>query len=170
MKRLWYLLYILIVVVVLIPKEKLYYTAESALEPYGITINGEKATDHWFWFDAEEGEVMVDDLKMGTIERVRLIPALLYNRLSVTNITLSPQYRSFVPSHIDSIALTYSILHPLSVQIESTGDFGTCRGSVDLVEQKIRVVFDATPQLRRYPLLVYKLQQDEEGLVYEDSF
>lgn len=170
MNRLWYPLYILIVLIVLIPKEKLYFTAESALEPYGITINGEQTSDYWLWFDAEGGEVMVDGLKMGTLERIRLVPAIIYNRLSITDIALSPQFSSFVPANIDSITLTYSILHPLSVRIESSGDFGVCRGSIDLVEQKIRIVFDATPQLRRYPLLVYKLQQDEEGLVYEDSF
>ena len=39
----------------------------------------------------------------------------------------------------EDIVLTYSILHPLSVQVAGYGDFGTCHGTIDLVEQKNRV-------------------------------
>jgi len=92
------------------------------------------------------------------------------NRLTISNIVVSPQYRTFFPGKIDEIVVSYSILQPLSLQIHGQGDFGQCNGMIDLIEQKTRVVFDTTSNLRNYPLLVSKLHREKEGLVYESSF
>ena len=54
--------------------------------------------------------------------------------------------------------------------MQGRGDFGTCNGTIDLIKNKIRIVFEATSNLRNYPLLVSKLHREKEGLVYESSY
>ncbi|MFH0709110.1 MAG: hypothetical protein V2A75_02795 [Pseudomonadota bacterium] len=170
MKRSLYVLYILLIVIVMIPKEKLYFTFESILSQHHLFINNEELTNRFLFFDALNGNVLLDNQEFASIESIRIAPLLFINQLSLSNINFSPLYRNFFPGKIDSIVFTYSLLHPLSVSIDGEGDFGQCEGDFDLLDQKIRVVFEPTPQLRRYPLLVNKLHQAKEGLVYESNF
>lgn len=170
MKRLLYPLYVLLILIILIPKEKLYFTLESVLAENTVFLSGETLNDRWLYLDVEGARIMVDDLEIGSIERIRIAPWVVYNRLSISSVSISPLYQTFVPGTIEEIAVSYSLLHPLSVRIEGRGDFGECRGEIDLVEENIRVVFEAVPQMRNYPLLVSKLRREPEGLVYESDY
>ncbi|MCK9372352.1 MAG: hypothetical protein M0P91_04085 [Sulfuricurvum sp.] len=170
MKRLIYAFYIALIVVVLIPKEKLYFTLESILSEYTVYLTDENLSNHFFYLDAMNSNLLLDNIQIGSIEQIRIIPWVVYNRLTVSNVTFSSLYHSVFPGKIEEISLTYSLLHPLSVHLQATGDFGRCEGGIDLAEQKIRLLFEATPELRNYPLLVFKLQQVKEGLVYESNF
>ncbi|MFZ3052176.1 MAG: hypothetical protein WA099_02125 [Sulfuricurvum sp.] len=170
MKRSYYIFYILLIVIVMIPKEKLYFTFESILSQYHLFISNEEFTNRFLFLDADNGDVFLDNQEFASIESIRIAPWLFVNQLSLSNISFSPLYRNFFPGKIDSIVFTYSLLHPLRVGIDGEGDFGHCDGYFDLLDQNIRVVFEATSQLRRYPLLVNKLHQAKEGLVYESNF
>jgi len=170
MKKALYVLYLVLIVIVLIPKEKIYYTFESILAKNHIFLTGESINDYFFYLDADNASVVLDHLNVASVEHIRLSAWLLLNRLTISNVVVSPQYRTFFPGKIDEIVVSYSILHPLSLQIHGQGDFGECNGMVDMIEQKTRVVFEATSNLRNYPLLVFKLHREKEGLVYESSF
>jgi hypothetical protein len=170
MKRFFYPLYIFLILVVMIPKEKLYFEFESLLSQYHLFINKEEFANRLIYLDIDNGELLLDNGKLGTINHIRFTPWIVFNRLSFENISFSPLYRTIFPGNIDSIKLTYSLIHPLLVEIEGEGDFGHCSGAYDLTEAKVRIVFEATSQLRRYPFLVGRLHQEKEGLVYESNF
>ncbi|MDO9209068.1 MAG: hypothetical protein Q8R86_11000 [Sulfuricurvum sp.] len=170
MKPLLYAFYIFILIIVVIPKEKLYFTLESILSEKNVFISNESLTNRFFYLDIANGTLMVDNLEIATVENIRIAPWIFLNRLTISSVSFSPLYRPFFPGKIDEITLTYSLWHPLSVQIHGEGDFGECNGALDLVDQKVRLLFDPTAQLRRYPLLVFKLHHEKEGLVYESDF
>lgn len=170
MKRLLYLFYILVIIIVVIPKEKLYFTFEEILAEKNIFINSETLDNRFVYLDVQSSALMVDNLEIATVENIRLSPWIFFNRLSISSVTFAPLYRPFFPGNIDDITLTYSLWHPLSVQIHGEGDFGQCNGTFDLVDQKVRILFEPTAQLRRYPLIVFKLHHEKEGLVYEKTF
>lgn len=170
MKRLLYALYIFIIVVVLIPKEKLYFSFEQILSQKNIFIIDESFDNRLLSLNIETPSLMIDNLKIASIDNIQISPWIFFNRLTISSVSFSPLYRPFFPGTVDEITLTYSLWHPLSVQIYGEGDFGHCKGVFDLVDQKMRVVFSPVPQLRRYVLLVSKLHSEKEGLVYESSF
>ena len=170
MKRLLYALYVLLLIIILIPKEKLYFTFEELLLEKNIVLSGESLENRYLYLDIQNASVMMDNIKLATIENIRLTPWILFNQITISSVTFSPLYRPFFPGTIESMTLTYSLFHPLSVQLHGEGDFGECNGEVDLIDQKVRLVFEATPELRRYPLLVFKLHTEKEGLVYETNF
>ncbi|HEX5709756.1 MAG TPA: hypothetical protein VFX68_00305 [Sulfuricurvum sp.] len=170
MKRLAYALYVFILVVVLIPKEKLYFTFEQVLSQKNIFISDESFENRLLYLNIQTPTLMIDNLKIASIDNIRVSPWIFFNRITISSVSFSPLYRPFFPGTVDEITLTYSLWHPLSVQIYSEGDFGHCSGSFDLVDQKMRVVFSPLPQLRRYALLVSKLHHEKEGLVYESNF
>lgn len=170
MKRALYAVYILLIAIILIPKEKLFFTFESVLSKNHVFISGEQLNDRLVYLDADNAQLVLDHQQVASIGQIRIAPWIFFNRLSISSISVSPLYRTFFPGKIDEIEFTYSLLHPLSMQMHGVGDFGRCNGVIDLVNQKVRVVFEATPELRNYPLLVFKLHQDREGLVYESDF
>lgn len=154
----------------MIPKEKLYYTFESFLSKYHVFISNEEISNNLVYLDVTNGEVLLDNEQVATVEDITISPWIVMNELKLSSITISPLYRNFFPGKIDSLVVSYSIFHPLSVSIQGDGDFGHCNGEINLLEQKIKVIFDATSQMRRYPLLVSELHSGEGGLVYEDTF
>lgn len=170
MKRLLYVFYILLIVIILLPKEKFYFTFESLLSKYHLFINHEVLSDNFFYLDADDGDIVLDNQTVASIENIRISPWIFLNRLSFSNLSVLPQYRNFFPGKIDTITVTYSLLNPLEITIQGEGDFGHFKGGYDLMSQKIKIVFDATHQLRRYGLLVSNLHQEKEGLVYESDF
>ncbi|MFA6188105.1 MAG: hypothetical protein WC680_02385 [Sulfuricurvum sp.] len=170
MKRFLYIVYILLILMVMMPKEKLFFTFESFLSKYHLFINGESFTNRLLYLDADNGILLLDNQEIATIGKIRIAPWVLSNHISISSIIPSPLYRTFFPGKIDTLVLTYSLLHPLSLELRAKGDFGHGEGMFDLVNHKVRIVFEATPELRNYPLLVFKLHQEKEGLVYESDF
>ncbi|MCX6073111.1 MAG: hypothetical protein NTY39_02195 [Campylobacterales bacterium] len=170
MRPLLYPLYLLLLIIILLPKEKLYYTFEQLLLEKNIVLTGETLDNRYLYLDVQNATVMMDTINIAAIENIRLTPWIFFNQLTLSQVTVSPLYRPFFPGAIETMTLTYSLWHPLSLQLHGEGDFGQCNGDVDLVDQKVRLVFDPTPELRRYPLLVFKLHTEKEGLVYETTF
>lgn len=170
MKRALYALYILLIVIVLIPKEKLFFTFESFLSENHLFITGESFANRLLYLDADNGVLVLDNQEIASIGQIRIAPWIFSNHFTISSITPSPLYRTFFPGKIEKIVFVYSLLHPLSVELHGEGDFGRCDGILDLINHKARVVFEATSELRNYPLLVFKLHQEKEGLVYESDF
>lgn len=170
MKRFLYIGYIFLILMVMMPKEKLFFTFESFLAKYHLFINGESFTNRIFYLDADNSVLVLDNQEIATIGKIRVAPYIVSNHISISSITPSPLYRTFFPGKIDTLAVSYSLLHPLSLKLITQGDFGHGEGVLDLVNKKVRIVFEATPELRNYPLLVFKLHQEKEGLVYESDF
>lgn len=170
MKRLVYIFYIFLLIIIVIPKEKLYFAFESLLSEHHLYLNNEEFTNRLFYLDIDNAEVLLDNREFAKIEYMRIAPWIFLNRFTLTNITFSPLFHNFFPGNIDAITLTYSLLHPLRIDILAEGDFGHCSGTYGLINNTLRVLFDPTPKLREYPLLVNKLHQEKGGLVYEQIF
>lgn len=152
------------------PREKIYHTIETMLAEDTIYLSDETLNDHFFYLDVENVEVVFGKSVVGSIENIRISPWLVMNSVSLSSFKIASDYRLFFPGSVEKIELTYALWNPLSVDIEGEGDFGKCYGKIDLVEQTVRVVFEPTQQLRKYPLLISKLHREEEGLVYESDF
>jgi hypothetical protein len=170
MKKLLYGVYLFIVVIVLIPKEYLYSHAENTLASSGVYLNDETLTNRWFYLDIEGIDIVSGHLLMGRIEQMDLSVWLIVNSLTLNSVSAHSEYKLFFPGIIEELKFQYALWRPLVVSVSGHGDFGECHGEIDLVERKIYIVFEAMPQLRRYPLLMTKLHKQQEGLVYEAAF
>ena len=109
MKKALYILYLFLIVVVFIPKEKIYYTFESMLSQKHIYISGETVTDYFFYLDADNAHVILDHLDLASIEQIHLSAWIFVNRLTISNVVVSPQYQTFFPGKIDEMVVSYSL-------------------------------------------------------------
>lgn len=170
MRYFGYLVYVLVVIIVLIPKVELFRELESTLASYDIHLSNESVHDRWLFVDVDSIDIVSGGIVLGSVEHLRLSPWLLSNTITLEHIRTGGDYKLFFPGEIEEFSLSYTPFNPLKVSLNGRGDFGECSGYIDLLEGKIYVVFEAVPQLRRYPLMMAKLRKQEEGLVYESTF
>ncbi|MBD3809333.1 MAG: hypothetical protein IE884_02245 [Sulfuricurvum sp.] len=170
MKKFWYLLYVIVVMIVLIPKKELYFSAEALLQKDEFYLSGETLSAGWFWQDIEHVRVLSGMSALAEIERIRIVPWIVVNDLYFDSIKAVDGFALFFPGQIERARLRYALWNPLNVSVDIDGDFGHAQGSFNLSEGKLLLYFDALPQMRRYPLLVSKLRSQGEKLVYERTF
>jgi len=169
-KNLIALFYIILVVIVFTPREKLYRTIESTLGHHNLFLSGETLQDAWLYLDVQNIEVVLDKSVIGSIENLRLSSWFFIHSIHLSSFKVASEYKVFFPGVVDDVRLTYALYNPLHIAIVGSGDFGACEGDVDLMESRVRLVFEPTPALRHYPYLVSKLHKEEEGLVYEVQY
>jgi hypothetical protein len=170
MKKLSYIIYILFILIIFIPKEKIYYTIESKLSDNKIYFTGEEIDNKYFSIDVNNIGVILDNTKIATIEKINISPFLLINKFEISSISLTEDYKVFFPGKINEFVVTYSLFNPLNIKIEGNGDFGEFDGNYNLIDNKIKVIFPVNSELRKYPLLLSKLHKENEELVYESNF
>lgn len=156
--------------IIFLPKSNLYYSAEEALSSTHLYLSDESINDRYLYLDVHEATLLLDTMPIGSIENIRFFPVIVYNRATISGIEFSGEFASLFPQGIDHVNFTYSLLHPLTVMISGEGGFGPVEGEIDLTEKRLILLFEPSPIMRNYPLLLSKLRKSEKGLVYETSF
>jgi hypothetical protein len=161
---------LLIGVILFLPKANIYYSTEKALSTTHLYLSGEQVNDRFIYLDVHDASLLLDSMPIGSIDHIRIIPLIFFNRATITSLNFSGEFSSLFPEGIDHLTFTYSLLHPLSIVIEGEGGFGPVNGVIDLKNQRLEVIFEPSQIMRAYPLLLAKLHKSDKGLVYETSF
>jgi len=156
-----------IFLVILSPKEELYYLLESELEKNDIVISNEKFTDTLFGLTISDADIYIKGINMAKIKSLNLNIFFLYNRLTIENIQTDKGIHNVVPKSIESITATFSILKPYKIAVESVGSFGSTIGGYYIGKNKL---FFRIKEKKNISSFQKFLKKDEEGLYYEKFF
>jgi hypothetical protein len=154
-------------VIVMMPKQELYYLLEQELAKQDIQISSEKISEGWFTLSIKEPSVYVKGIKVATIEEIDIFTLLFYTRASLKGLLLESSLERFAPKEIDQAAATYSIVAPLNVALNGNGIFGEAEGSANLKENRLKLKFSENKHLG---MLSSQLKKEGEGWIYETSF
>ncbi|MEA3521473.1 MAG: hypothetical protein U9R50_00705 [Campylobacterota bacterium] len=167
-----YLIVTLLLILFFLPKINLYYQAEVLLQKYKVTISQEKLSDKGFSFLIEEGVIYFDDLVVAKIDEVSIIPLLLYNSVTFSPFSFSEDMKRFIPLGIENLNITHSVVNPLHVKLEGSGDFGSLEGDIGLYERNISLVLNPSPLLiKQKPFWIKRMKKTAEGgYRYESTY
>ncbi|MDY0402874.1 hypothetical protein [Sulfurovum sp.] len=154
-------------VIVMMPKEEIYYLLEQELAKKDIKISSEKISEGWFTLSIKEPSVYVRGIKVATIEEIDIFSLLFYTRASLKGLLLDSSLERFAPKEIDQAATVYSVVNPFSIALSGSGIFGEAEGSVNLTEHQLRLKFSENKNLG---MLSSTLKKEGEGWIYETSF
>lgn len=154
-------------IVVLMPKQELYYKLEEALDGYEIQLNEKTLEEGWFSVTLKDVTVYAKGIDVATIKEVKLSTFLFYSRIALESLHLDDTLKRMVPQKTDKAVIVHSVLSPLDVSIEASGSFGAMAGRADLKERKVRLDFNESKDIQ---MLKPQLKQDEKGWFYETSF
>lgn len=155
-------------ILVLMPKQSLYYKLEESLAAgYDIKLNEKELDEGLFSVTLKEVTVYVKGIDVATIRELKLSTFLLYNRIALESLHLDDTLKRVLPQETQKAVIAYSVLAPLQVSIEASGSFGAMDGVADLKERKVRLDFNESKNIE---MLKPQMKKDEKGWFYETSF
>lgn len=154
-------------IIVLMPKQEIYYKLEEALDAYEVTLNEEMKNEGLFSLNLKGVTVYVKGINVATIEEVNLFTLLFYSSVELRSLLVDDSLKAMIPEETTNAVLRHSILSPLDVSVTASGSFGALTGNIDLNERKVHLDFNESKKLQ---MLKPALKKSEKGWVYETSF
>jgi hypothetical protein len=161
------LLLLPIFLIILSPKEELYYLLESELEKNGIIISNEKFSNTLFGLTISNADIYIKGINMAKVKSLNLNLFFLYNRVTIESIETDSGIHNMVPKSIDSVTATFSILKPYKIAIESVGSFGSTTGGYYIGKNKLFFRLTEKKDIHTFEKF---LKKDTEWLYYEKFF
>jgi hypothetical protein len=154
-------------ILVLMPKQELYYKLEEELAKQDIKLNEAKINEGLFSLTLHQVSVYYKGINVAAIEEVSLCTVLFYSSLELRSLQMDDSLKTMVPEETKKALLSHSILSPLNISVDASGSFGSMAGKIDLGERKVRLDFNESKNIE---MLKPQLKKDEKGWFYETSF
>lgn len=167
-----YILFFILVLVYFMPKESIYFLAEKKLEKYNVVISKEVISDNGFSLKLKNGKIFYNSIESAIVDSMKIKVFLLYNSVNIQNVYLSSMASSFVPLHIDSINIRYSVFNPLNIVLSANGEFGEATGKIGVLDKNISIVLTPSElMLKKYKNTLSGLKNKENGeYEYDQTF
>ena len=172
LKLLAYIFFFILALIYFMPKESVYYYLEKELLLNKVVLSGEEIEDSGFSLQLNNSKVSYDSIESADVENINIKIFLVYNSLSVSNVRLLDVASSFVPLHVDTINIKYTIFNPLNIVAESNGEFGQASAEVNILDRNISMVLKPSPlMLKKYSATLRNLKKNKAGeYKYEKTF
>lgn len=166
-KSLLVLFVVWLAIVILMPKQEIYYKLEEVLNSYEVTLNEETKSEGLFSLSLKGVTVYVKGINVATIEELNLFTLLFYSSVELDSLLMDDSLKMMLPQETESALLRHSILSPLDVSVAASGSFGALTGNIDISERTVHLDFNESKKLQ---MLKPSLKKSEKGWVYETSF
>ena len=170
-KFLGYSLFFILALICFTPKVSVYYFLETMLVPHAIAINSETAVDNAFTLSVNNANISVQSIESANIAETNVKIFALYNRIEFKDITLSATSQVFVPRHVESANISYTLLNPLNVVAKINGAFGEADVKFNLIERALHLkVIPSELMLKEYKNTLQNMSKNENGeYVYDKN-
>ena len=156
-----------IAIIVLMPKQELYFKLEEELSKYDLILNEEEIDEGMFTLKLKQVSVYLKGINVATIEEIKVATFLFFSCLEVKSLEVDDSLKTMVPKNTKEARVTHSIISPLELAVTASGSFGDMQGHIDLNGRTMHLDFN---QSRDLEMLKPRLRKGEKGWVYETSF
>lgn len=170
-KLLWAVLFVYLVILFL-PKANFFYLLEEELNKQHIVLNDEKLTDLFGVFKVSDAKVYYEGLHVGNIESINVLPAIIYNQVSINEAKFTNSLRQFVPKEIKNITVKGTVFYPVRFWISGDGNFGEINGYIDIYKKRLELKLKPQKNfLSKYPEIARSFKKNKQGeYIYAKNF
>ena len=174
-KIIWIVLYTVVffgAVVYFVPKQNLYYALENELQKYGIVIDAEDVIEHPFSLELRHPKVYLKGIEVFQALDVDIRVWIFFNEIKTDKARIGSVVKNFIPTHIDTLQIVYSLWHPFYITGYSKGNFGSINLQTDILERKGVLRLKPSEMMRtKYANTLRKLEKNQKGeYLYEQNF
>ena len=171
-KILGYGLFFIVALIYFTPKASLYYKAEQELQKHKVILADEEVKEKLFYLELQNTTLYFQTIPSAKVEWMEFKFLVIYNTVHIKNIELSSVVASFIPVHIDDVAIKYTLLNPLNVLATASGEFGTLNASVNLKRRTLLVNLKPSKiMIRNHRNTLREFHKNEVGeYTYEKTF
>lgn len=171
LKLLSYILIMLALILLFLPKINLYYAGEALMQEQKIFISDEAIADRGFYLELSNANFLFDKLDLAEVETIRLSTLFFYNSLNFDNIHVNEGFSDFLPLEIKTISAQHVIYNPTQITLKGESEDSYFYGKIDLVERLISIHLRmGALSEKRYKSMLSKFDTEEGGYVYEYKF
>ena len=167
-----YLLFFLAALIYFTPKVNLYYLLETQLKEQSVVINDEVVHDNGLSLTINNASINLKSIESAKIKEINVKFFGVYNSISVTGISLASVAATMVPTEVQSISITYSVLDPLHLVATAVGEFGDAVLSFGAFDGVLHVeLHPSKKMLASYRQTLRNLKKSKEGAyIYDKTF
>ena len=171
-KFLVYLLFFVLALILFIPKDSVYFLGEENLKKFNLIISNETLSPKLLSLGIENLEITTKGIDSAVIKEADITLLLFYNHLHLQKVQLASIVEAYIPSKIENLDITYSLLNPLVVEVESEGEFGTLYGTFNLTKRALNLELKPSKKmLREYRKTMRLFKKSENGeYIYAKTF
>ncbi|QOY53911.1 hypothetical protein HUE87_08385 [Candidatus Sulfurimonas marisnigri] len=164
-----YFLFFTLAIMYFTPKVSVYYYLEQKLNSYSVIVSKEDVKDNGFGLSIKDAVVSVKTVDSATISNIEINLFTVYNTIDFKGITLSPVATSFLPLHVKSVNIKYSIFDPLNIKAVSVGEFGEVDSYFNIIDRVFHLNLKPSKiMLKDYKNTLKNLKKSENGeYIYE---
>ena len=163
-KFLIYLSFFFICILFFLPKVSLYHYGEKELVKHKIVFSQEAVVDNGLFLELSGINISYEGIQSAKVETLYLKVFALYNSLHLQNIQLEDIAVSFVPIHIESLDIEYSVLNPLYITGRGNGEFGKVDVRVSILDKNVSVILHPSSMMqKKYMKTLKMLQKESDG-------
>lgn len=164
LKTFGYILFFICALVFFMPKTSLYHYAEKELEKHKVVFSNEQALDSGLSLKLSDVDISYESIESANVEVVDVKLFLLYNTISIHNIILSDMAASFIPVKVESLEVHYSIVNPLYITANASGEFGEASAKVNILDRNATLLLNPSPLMKKkYSSTLRKLKKNNQG-------
>ncbi|MEN8303570.1 MAG: hypothetical protein ABFQ64_05835 [Campylobacterota bacterium] len=159
-----YFIFFILALIYFIPKASAYYFLESKLKTHSIIVANEEIADQPLCLRVKNTDIYADSIKFANISEVDIHLFVIYNRVVLTDITLSNIAKTLVPLKVNEVEVSYSILNPFNIKAFAVGDFGELDATYSVFDGALHL--ELTPSklmLMNYAGTLKQLKKTEQG-------
>jgi hypothetical protein len=155
-----------------LPKDKIWYELENRVVEHKLVIDGEEVENGLIFLDVKNGNIIFQDMEVLKFENLEVLPLLLYNQVTISNVTMGENLSQFSNLSLDEIVLTYGVATPEKAVFTSEGNFGNLRGRISFLEQHIDILLFPSEELLKERSIMKNFEKDANsgGYLYNGKF
>ncbi len=159
-----YTFFFVVALMVFVPKTSIYYLLEKNLKKFDVVISDEQLKESLLSLNITNAHISTKGIDSAIISKSDITLLLFYNKLSFRDIKLSSIVETYLPSKIASLEIDYSLLHPLTLEINAEGDFGEARGSLHLLDRDVSLILKPSKKMfTSYKKSLRFFKKDKDG-------
>jgi hypothetical protein len=151
------------------PKSELYYLLEKRIYEKKVTILNEKADDRWLWLDVKNGKVFYDDIEFAAFKNISFYIYGFSNTILAKEIKPTAQFKKFIFGDIEHLSIKHTVLSPLKIYIDASGEFGKADGVINLKDRNVSILIMPSKRFKPDRMIRKFFKKTKNGLLYESK-
>ena len=166
-----YLIFFVATLIFFFPKENLYYFFEQKLFEKKVTISEEKIGGKATSFFINSSSIYFENNKISDVKNIDIDMFFFSNTVKITNVKIVDDLKNIVPSNIKFINFTHSVKNPIFVNIHSKGEFGEIFGTINLLNQQLKLNLQASKKMKsKYKNILKQMKFEKGAYFYEYQY
>lgn len=143
------------------------YGVDNYVKIYDIDLSS-SINNNLLTYEGKNSILFYKSKKIADINSVKITPFIGINKVEINDIKLKGIVAGLIPTKIESLTATYSIINPEEILLNGKGEFGKFDGKFNILNSRLSI--ELTPSLlmlKKFSFPLSYLKKNGKKYIYE---